>query len=138
MIATLTLSYEDAKRAVDAAVSELSRREKAAVVAVADSHGELLAFARMDGAPLASIAIAMNKAWTAARTCKPTVEIFNRAKTDPAFDIAYYGDPRCCGWGGGIPLSKDGKVAGAIAVSALTMEEDMEIAALAASAAGLA
>jgi glc operon protein GlcG len=138
MIATLTLSYDDARRAVDAAVAELSRREKAAVVAVADSHGELLAFARIDGAPLASIAIAMNKAWTAARTGKPTLEIFNSAKTDPAFDIAYYGDPRCCGWGGGVPLCRDGEVVGAIAVSALTMEEDIEIATLAASVAGLA
>jgi glc operon protein GlcG len=41
--------------------------QKSVVVAVADSHGELIGFARMDGAPVSSIRIAMNKAWTAAR-----------------------------------------------------------------------
>jgi glc operon protein GlcG len=134
MIAAIALSYDDARSAVETAVAELSRRGKAAVVAVADSHGDLLAFARMDGAPLSSITIAMNKAWTAARTGGPTLDIFLRAKTDPGFDIAYYGDARYCGWGGGVPLRKDGQVVGSIAVSALTMEEDAEIAALAAAA----
>jgi glc operon protein GlcG len=134
MIVTTTLSYDDARRAVEAAVAELSRRGKAAVVAVADSHGDLIAFARMDSAPLSSIAIAINKAWTAVRTGAPTADLFFKAKTDPGFDIAYYGDPRCCGWGGGVPLRKDGQVIGSIAVSALTMEEDAEIASLAASA----
>lgn len=134
MIATLTLSYNDARHAVEAALAELSGRGKAAIVAVADSHGDLIAFARMDGAPLSSIAIAMNKARTAARTGDPTADLSMKAKTEPGFDIAYYGDAHFCGWGGGIPLRKDGKVVGAIAVSGLTSEEDAEIATLGASA----
>jgi uncharacterized protein GlcG (DUF336 family) len=47
---------------------------------VADSHGELLAFARMDGAPVSSIRIAMNKAWTAARERKPTKDIGEKVR----------------------------------------------------------
>jgi glc operon protein GlcG len=83
---------------------------------------------------LSSIAIAANKAWTAARTGQPSREISKRAATDPGFDIAYYGDPHFCGWGGGIPIRRDGKVAGSIAVSGLTEDEDVEIATLGAAA----
>jgi len=74
--------------------------QEAVVVAAADPHGELIAFARMDGAPLPSVTIAMNKAWTAARTGKPTREIGEKVR-DPqrGHDIAYYGDPRFAGWG---------------------------------------
>jgi glc operon protein GlcG len=138
MIATFMLSYDDARRAMDAAVAELSRRGKAAIVAVADSHGELFAFARMEGAPLSSIAIARNKAWTAARTGEPTSVLARKMSTEPGFDIANYGDAHWCGWGGAIPLRKDGMVVGAIAVSALTSEEDAEIATIGAAAIGLA
>ncbi len=129
MIATETLAYHDARRAIDAIFAEIARRGKAAVIVAADAHGEMLAFARMDGAPLSSIAVAMNKAWTAARAAQPTADIRKRLR-DPeqGFDIAFYGDPRFCGWGGGIPVRKDGKVVGSVAVSGLPETEDMEVA----------
>ena len=60
------LQYSDAKRILDTIVDKAQQMQKAAVIAVADSHGELIAFARMDHAPLASIRVAANKAWTAA------------------------------------------------------------------------
>jgi len=76
--------------------------QKAVVVAVADARGELICFARMDGASVSSIAIAMNKAWTAARAGKPTQEIGEKVRhPEKGHDIAYYGDPRFVGWGGG-------------------------------------
>jgi glc operon protein GlcG len=121
--------------ALDAIRAEVGRRGKAAVIAVADSHGELVAFARMDGAPLSSLAIALNKSWTAVRAGKPTFDV-GRKSRDPenGFDIAFYGDPRFCGWGGGVPVRRNGKVVGSVAVSGLPQEEDMEIAALGAAA----
>jgi glc operon protein GlcG len=126
-----TLEYADARRAIDAILAEVSRRGKAAVIVVADAHGELIAFARMDGAPLSSIAIASNKAWTAAREGKPTADIGRKVR-DPekGHDIAYYGDPRFVGWGGGIPVRKDGKVVGSVAVSGLPEAEDIQVATL--------
>src|SRR6478752_5358354 len=45
-----TIEYAEAKRIIDAIVDKLLEEGKAAVVAVADTHGELIAFARMDGA----------------------------------------------------------------------------------------
>jgi glc operon protein GlcG len=44
------------------------------------------------------------------------------------FDIRNYGDPRYIGWGGGLPVIIDGMVAGAVAVSGLSSEEDEELA----------
>jgi glc operon protein GlcG len=123
------IDFADARRVVDAIVTKIIERRKAGVIAVADSHGELIAFVRMDGAPVSSIRIAMNKAWTAARERKPTKEIGERARhPEKGFDIAYFGDPRFVGWGGGVPVWQDGEVVGAVAVSGLPQEEDTELA----------
>ena len=103
--------------------------QKAAVIAVTDAHGELIAFARMDGAPLSSILVAANKAWTAARERKPTKDIGDKIRhPEKGFDIAFYGDSRFVGWGGGIPIRKNGEVVGAIGVSGLSSAEDIALA----------
>jgi glc operon protein GlcG len=108
--AELNLDYAEARRAIDAIVAEVTRRGKAAVVAVADSRGELIALARMDGAPVSSIAIAGNKAFTAARAGKPSFDVGAKVRhPEHGFDIAYYGDPRYCGWGGGVPSRRTAK-----------------------------
>ena len=126
-----TIEYAEAKRIIDAIVDKLLEEGKAAVVAVADTHGELIAFARMDGAPISSIRIAQNKAWTAARERKPTKDIGEKVRhPEKGFDIAYYGDPRFVGWGGGLPVLRNGQVVGAVAVSGLPSEEDIRLATL--------
>jgi glc operon protein GlcG len=126
------IDYSEAKKIVDLIVDKASQMQKSVVVAVADSHGELIAFARMDGAPFSSIRIAANKAYTAARERKTTTEIGEKVRhPEKGHDIAYYGDSRFVGWGGGIPLWKDGVVAGAVAVSGLSSGEDIELATLA-------
>lgn len=123
------IDYQDAKRIVDAIVEKALQLQKAAVIAVVDAHGELIAFARMDGAPLSSILVATNKAYTAARERKPTKDIGDKMR-DPVkgFDIAFYGDSRFVGWGGGIPIRKNGEVVGAIGVSGLSSAEDIALA----------
>jgi glc operon protein GlcG len=131
MKTTQTIDYSEAKRIIDLIVERALQMQKAAVIAVADSHGELLAFARMDGAPISSIRIAANKAWTAARERKPTQEIGDRVRhPEKGHDIAYFGDPKFVGWGGGVPVWKDGQVAGAVAVSGLSSSEDIVLATL--------
>jgi glc operon protein GlcG len=127
----ISMDHGEAQKVIQTIQAELLRRKKAAVIAVAGEDGELIALLRLDGAPLASIAIASNKAWTAARERKPTLEI-GQAARDPksGFDMAYYGDPRYIGWGGGIPVVMEGQVIGAIAVSGLSEQEDIELAAI--------
>ncbi len=126
-----TLGHAEAQRAIQAIQAELQKRGKAAVIAVADAHGELIGLLRIDGAPLPSIVIAANKAWTAARERMPTRELGQTAR-DPVtgFDMAYYGDSRYVGWGGGVPVIIDGAVVGSVAVSGLPEQEDMDLAAI--------
>ena len=125
----VSLGLRESEIATQAIREELARRGRAAVVAVADAHGDLISLVRLDGAPVASILIAANKAWTAARERTPTRAIGQSAR-DPetGFDIAYYGDPRYVGWGGGVPVVVDGSVVGSVAVSGLPELEDMELA----------
>jgi len=126
-----TVDYSEARRAVDLVIEKALQMQKAAAVAVADSHGDLICFARMDGAPVSSIRIAMNKAWTAARERKPTKEIGEKVKhPEKGHDIAYYGDHMYVGWGGGIPVWKNGEVIGAVAVSGLSSNQDIALAEL--------
>jgi len=131
MKTTQTIEYSEAKLIIDRIVEEALRQKKAAVIAVADTYGELIAFARMDGAPISSIRIAANKAWTAARERKPTKDIGDKARhPEKGHDIAYYGDPKFVGWGGGVPVWRDGQVVGAVAVSGLSSSEDVVLATL--------
>jgi glc operon protein GlcG len=123
-----SLGHAEAVVASEAIVAELERRSKVAVIAVADVHGELISLVRLDGAPPASVLIASNKAWTAARERQPTRQIGQSARdAEGGFDVAYYGDPRYIGWGGGMPVFVGGTVVGAVAVSGLPELEDMEV-----------
>jgi len=125
----ISLGHDDAELAIQAIKAELLNRNAAAVISVADVHGELIGLFRLDGAKPASILIAANKAWTAARERKPSRELGQSAR-DPedGFDMAYFGDTRYTGWGGGLPVVVEGSVVGSIAVSGLTEKEDTEMA----------
>ena len=128
------IDYTDAQKTIELLIAEIREMGKAGVIAVVDSHGELIAFARMDGAPVSSVRIAMNKAWTSARERKPTHEIGEKARhPEKGFEMSYFGDSRFTGWGGGVPVWRDGDVAGAIAVSGLPQQDDIRLATHAAS-----
>jgi glc operon protein GlcG len=123
------IGHLEAQRAIAVIQKELERRGKAAVIAVADAHGELIALLRMDGAALASIVIATNKAFTAARERKPSREIGQSSRhPESGFDTRYFGDDRYIGWGGGLPVWVDGACVGAVGVSGLPEEVDIELA----------
>ena len=125
----VSLGHAEAQKAIEVIKTEMLKRGKAAVIAVADAHGELIALLRVDGAPFTSIQIATNKAYTAARERKPSRAIGQRSR-DPqdGFDIAYYGDPKIVGWGGGLPVVLEGVVVGSVGVSGLPELEDVELA----------
>ena len=100
-------------------------------VAVVDSGANLVAFARMDGAQLASIVIAEHKARAAAAFRRPT-RAFEEATRNGA------GPPLTSLDGviasaGGAPLIEDGKLIGAIGCSGGASAED-ETACLAGAA----
>ena len=123
----MNLGEAEARIAIDTCVAELKRRGKAGVVAVSDSHGELIGLWRMDSCPLPSIVIAQNKAYTAARVRQSSGELGRKAQRDGS-DVHYHGDARYVGWDGGAPVMHEGHCLGAIAISGLSGAEDLEIA----------
>jgi uncharacterized protein GlcG (DUF336 family) len=108
---------------IDTAESTSQRRStNRTVLLPAGAHGR----ATLAASPAL---VAANKAWTAARERRPTRAI-GRAVSDreTGFDIAYQGDARYVGWGGGLLVMIDGTVVGSVAVSGPPELEDMELA----------
>ena len=123
------LPHADVLAALDAIRRDVEARGKPAAIAICDAHGELLAFVRCDGALLGSGTLAINKAFTAARLDRPTRVLGETLRAKSA-DVAFYGDPRYVGFGGGLPVRIDGRVAGGVAVSGLSDDEDEALAGL--------
>jgi uncharacterized protein GlcG (DUF336 family) len=116
------ISLARAQAAIIAAQAEAEKRGWPLNIAVVDSGANLVAFARMDGAQLASIAIAEHKARAAASFRRPT-KVFEEAlqKADYKFVLTIDG---VIASRGGIPLIEDGKLIGAIGCSGGTGSQD--------------
>ena len=121
------LSHLDALKVVSAIQAELEKQGKGAAIAVTDTQGELLAFLRIDGCKLPSIAIAINKAFTAAREQTESKVIGDSSRKNE-FPMTNYGDLRYNAWGGGVPILYHGQTVGAVGVSGLSEAEDAELA----------
>ena len=126
---TYSLSHSDAQQIIAAIQERLEVDKAGAAVAVVDAHGELIAFLRTDGCLLPSITIAINKAFTAARQREATASV-GQSSRDKGWPLTNYGDPRYVGWGGGVPLIDEGEVVGAVGVSGLPEDVDIELASL--------
>src|SRR6267154_2030511 len=104
-----SISSELAQKMVDAAVAKARELGVCENVAVLDDGGNLKAFSRMDGAPILSIVIAQNKAYTA------------------LFGVSTLA--RVAAYGGGFPIKVDGEIVGAIGVSgAPAVQNDVDCA----------
>lgn len=99
-------------------------------IAVVDDGGFLLAFARMDGAKLSSVNIAMVKARAAAVRRSPTGPAMDgdRPNVILSMGLAVAGPRQQTPIRGGVPLVVDGQVVGAIGVSAGSEDQDLDVA----------
>lgn len=111
-----------AQAAIAAAQAEAEKRGWPLNIAVVDSGANLVAFARMDGAQLASQAIAEHKARAAASFRRPT-KVFEEAVQKMDFKYVLTLDGIIASRGG-IPLIEDGKLIGAIGCSGGTGSQD--------------
>lgn len=121
------LTHSDALRIITAIQAELEKENKDAAIAVADAHGELIAFLRTNDCLLPSIDIAINKAFTAARERRETKAV-GQASREERFPMTNFGNLRYTAWAGGVPVVVDGEVIGAVGVSGLAEEEDAVLA----------
>ena len=106
-------------------------------IAVVDAGANLNAFARMDGAWLGSIDIAIKKARTARLFNVPTGALGELSQPGgPLYQIEV-SNGGLITFPGGVPLmSDDGSVIGAIGVSGSTVEDDHAVATAGAAALG--
>jgi glc operon protein GlcG len=116
------ITMERAQAAIQAAVAEANKRGWALNITVVDPNGDLVTFARMDGAQLASIAISQHKARTAARYRRPT-HAFEDAVQKFGFNYILTLDDVIASRGG-IPLIEGGKIIGAVGCSGGTGSQD--------------
>ncbi len=126
------ISAHRAQAVIQAAAAEAGKHGWALNIAVVDSGANLVAFVRMDGAQLASIAISEHKARVAARFRRPT-RVFEDAVQKLDYKYVLSLDDVVASRGG-IPLIEDGKLIGAIGCSGGTGSQD-EVACSAAAAA---
>ena len=125
-VAGLTLRAAEAcTRAAMARGRELG---VAVSVAVVDSGGQLVAFARMDGADLVSIGLAQDKAWTALLNRMPTRDLAPLVQPGAEFyGYESIGRGRTIVFAGGMPLQRDGILVGGVGVSGGSVDQDQDI-----------
>jgi len=111
--------------------------ELALAICVVDAAGNVVASARMDGAPLGAMPLAVGKAYTAVLWGVRTGE-FTESTQPGGVDWGWNAtDPRIVVYAGGVPLFADGVLVGGLGASGGTAEQDEACVAVAAAAFGL-
>jgi uncharacterized protein GlcG (DUF336 family) len=124
-----SVSTELARSMIEAAEREAAEMGQPFVIAIVDDSGVLKAFSRMDGAPLLSVQVAQDKAYTAAGFGMATDAWHEFVKDDPPLAMgATTGIDRLVVFGGGYPISIGGRIVGAIGVSGGHYSQDMRVA----------
>jgi uncharacterized protein GlcG (DUF336 family) len=132
------ISAAAAHAAVAAAVAAATAQCVRVNVAVVDTSGILAAFLRMPGAPLHSVNIAIDKAYTAVSFGLATSQWTTALKNhSTAVQEGIVLQPHFIAFGGGLPIVVDGQRVGAIGVSGGSETQDEAIAAAGLQALGL-
>jgi uncharacterized protein GlcG (DUF336 family) len=106
-------------------------------IAVVDAGGHLLAFVRQDGALIGSIDVAIDKAATARIFDKATSDLARMSQPGaPLYGIQETNVGKVVIFGGGIPVTLNGSIVGAVGASAGTVEQDVAVAEAAIAALG--
>ncbi|ELY54517.1 ATP/cobalamin adenosyltransferase [Natronococcus amylolyticus DSM 10524] len=124
------LTLDTAKEIVDAAEQRAAEIDIPMCVAVTDEGGNPVAFHRMDGALLASIDIARNKAYSSVAMEMETQTIQEVSQPgESLYGLGTTNDGRIVTFGGGLPLEDDdGTVVGGVGVSGGSADEDVDVA----------
>lgn len=112
-----TVSSEDARRVIDAALAKARELGAEVCVAVVDRGGNLQELKRTTRASFLTVRTATNKAVSAAGFGMPTGEFGKRAGNDPVLLSGISAQPDVALLPGGVPLVLDGSVAGGVGVS---------------------
>lgn len=125
MLSKPVLSVAETTRILEAARAEAEKHQWAVAIVVVDDGGHPLAMLRLDGGAPASSYIATEKARTAAmgrRETKVYEDMINNGRT------AFLSAPLQGTLEGGVPVIVDGQVVGAVGVSGVKSDQDVQVA----------
>jgi NAD(P)-dependent dehydrogenase (short-subunit alcohol dehydrogenase family)/uncharacterized protein GlcG (DUF336 family) len=128
LIEARTIGLDAGRQAVAAAVNNATSIGVSVSVAVVDRAGHLVTYDRMDGAPLLTGQLAQDKAYTVAAFGLPTHAWWDMIRDEPSLLHGVIKTDRLIVYGGGLPITHDGELVGAIGVSGGTPEQDKTIA----------
>jgi glc operon protein GlcG len=129
-----SLTLEAAQKIAAASLVEARANKWNVIIAVVDEGGHLITLNRMETAQYGSIDVAIGKAKTAAAFRRPTKVLEDVAKTRPTLSTianAYLLE-------GGVPITYNGQVIGAVGVSGATSQQDAQVAEAGINSLGLA
>jgi glc operon protein GlcG len=118
------LTYAGAAIAIAAAVAKSKEISAPECIAVVDAGGNLLAYARVDGAVVLAVQPAIAKASTSAALGAPTGGI----PFEFGANLAFASHGGITNLGGGFPIIYKGELLGAIGVGSGTTEQDVAVA----------
>ncbi len=122
-----SVTLDQAQAIIKAARAKAVDIEVPMNIAVVDAGNNLTAFSRMDGAWLGSIEIAQGKAYTARAFDMPTRDLADMAQPgEPLFGIEGSNQSVII-FAGGIPLTDDETVVGAVGISGGTPDQEHEV-----------
>jgi glc operon protein GlcG len=126
------ITVEQAQKAAEAAMAKAKEIGVPNAVAVVEPTGDLVYFAKMNGAPYSAIQLAQQKAAAAARYRRPTKAFYDGIEAGHLFFLTF---PGVAGAPGGVPIVIDGKLVGAIGVSGGNGDQDAQVSGAGAAAA---
>jgi uncharacterized protein GlcG (DUF336 family) len=120
------LTLEAAKQIAAAAEAEAAKNKWNVVIAIVDEGGHLIYLQRMDETQVGSVQVAQEKARTAVFFKRPSKALEDAVAGGRNAVLRL---PGALPIEGGLPLTAEGKVIGAIGVSGVTSQQDGQIAA---------
>lgn len=96
-------------------------------VAITDTHGDLIAFGRMDGAPMRSVALSRDKAYTAIYMDRDT-DVFRNMMVEGGFELTWFANSRLTALPGGVRIVLQSGCIGAIGLSGRHADDDYVLA----------
>lgn len=123
-----TLTVHCAEELIRAATEAARTLARSVAIAVVDPSGVLVAFKRMDEAPLMSVAVSQDKAYTAVGFGMSGEQWYQLLRDDEPLRLGAGSVQRLVPFGGGLPIYESGRLIGAIGISGGHHTEDARIA----------
>ena len=124
------MTYQDCVECIDIIFARAAEDGGLPVcAAIVDSHGDMVAFGRMDGAPERSVVLSRDKAHTCIYMDRDT-HVFRDMMTENGFQLDWFNNPQLTGLPGGLRIVPNSGCVGAIGLSGRSAEDDQVLAQL--------